>query len=389
MARTMKPEAALAACYPDVAATWHPERNGTRTPADTSSKNSFRAWWRCPAGHEWEEIVATRTGLPGWKGGERAACRVCVGYHVIAPFDCGHTAEVPAAFAEPQRGCPSCRKRRWQEAQAEYQARRVANSATAKRAYADSGERAAALLDDCRPPDDTPAPLVAEWRRVALHAVRVAIVSEEQFGKTGAVGTALAAQRRLAANLVPSVEDLRTAVARREPTPVLGRAHWPIGWLHHLGALEHDTTPAPDVLNDLDSHLRQEVAALEALFGKRQLQMGDVTGLLTELIAGWAYDQEGKWRDRRWNVFRELSLPITPGKSSRFGRLDLTIMRPQEPDMVVEIDSTHKEESLEKLVFARDAGALAVWVRWHGGRFDVPPGIHGVDLIAATRPLTS
>jgi hypothetical protein len=89
----MQPHEALAARYPAVADTWHPDRNGTATPENTSAKNSYAAWWRCPTGHEWQEVVATRTGLPAWKSGNRAACRVCVGYHVIVAFDrAGRTA---------------------------------------------------------------------------------------------------------------------------------------------------------------------------------------------------------------------------------------------------------------------------------------------------------
>ncbi len=149
MAREVKPENSLAALYPAVAVTWHRERNGDRTPDNTSSKMSYRAWWRCRAGHEWDEIVATRTAMAGWKNGDVAACRVCTGHHVIVAFDCGHTAEVPWQFAEPERGCPPCRKARSAARQAEYEQRRAEGSAAAKQAYADAKkeavERVAAL----------------------------------------------------------------------------------------------------------------------------------------------------------------------------------------------------------------------------------------------------
>jgi hypothetical protein len=64
-------------------------------------------------------------------------------------------------------------------------------------------------------------------------------------------------------------------------------------------------------------------------------------------------------------------------------------MRPDGPDLVVEIDSAHSEGNLGKLVFARDAGAIAVWVRWHGGRIEQPAGVSVIDLIGATRGLTT
>lgn len=88
-------------------------------------------------------------------------------------------------------------------------------------------------------------------------------------------------------------------------------------------------------------------------------------------------------------MYRELSLPLTPGGSARFGRPDLTVMRLDASDLVIEIDSEHKEQSVEKLAFARAAGATAVWVRWRGGRVDAPSGIAVIDLVDATRGLTS
>ena len=87
-------------------------------------------------------------------------------------------------------------------------------------------------------------------------------------------------------------------------------------------------------------------------------------------------------------MFRELSVPVTtPGKSSRFGRLDVTVLRPHGPDLVVEIDSSHNDGSVTKLEFARDAGAVPIWVRWHSGRVQAPPGVAVIDLLAATRKL--
>uniref|UniRef100_UPI003F49330D zinc-ribbon domain-containing protein n=1 Tax=Amycolatopsis sp. CA-096443 TaxID=3239919 RepID=UPI003F49330D len=113
--RRTKPEQTLAAMFPEVAATWHPDRNGVHTPENTSAKNSLRAYWRCPAGHEWSEIVATRTSMPGWQHGDRAAYKVCVGYVVATTFACGHTVVVEAKLSRPERDCPPCRRAAWAE----------------------------------------------------------------------------------------------------------------------------------------------------------------------------------------------------------------------------------------------------------------------------------
>lgn len=388
MARGMAPEASLGARFPSVAETWHPVLNGDRTPWNTSAKNSYRAWWRCPEGHEWQEIVATRTSTPAWKRRDPAACRVCVGHHVIVTFTCGHTCEVPAPSARPDRDCPTCRREAWRQRDQQYRQQRAANSAAAKQLYADCADRAQALVQQLEPEGDPPAPLVVEWRRLALHDVRGAIVSEELFGKSGAIETALVHHRRLAGRLVPTAQDLRLAVERREPLRLLDRSHWAPGWLHYLGAGGAPAVRVAPEVASLDSTLSTGAEELLDYFGDRQLRVEDVTRILTDLIVGWAQSQETKWRDRRWKTFRELSLPITPAGSTRFGRVDLTVMRPDAPDLVVEIDSAHNDRSVEKLTFAHEAGGVPVWVRWRGGRVEAPEGVHLIDLVAATRRLT-
>lgn len=51
----------LATVYPDVAAEWHPTRND-KTPRDVTSKNHYRAWWRCrTCFYEWQAPVNMRT----------------------------------------------------------------------------------------------------------------------------------------------------------------------------------------------------------------------------------------------------------------------------------------------------------------------------------------
>lgn len=51
--------ASLAWLRPDIAATWHPTRNGSLTPADVVPGSSKRAWWHCGQ-HEWRTPVQIR-----------------------------------------------------------------------------------------------------------------------------------------------------------------------------------------------------------------------------------------------------------------------------------------------------------------------------------------
>ena len=65
--KTVKGINDFATIYPDVAAEWHPTKNGTAKPEDFSSKNGFRAWWLCKYGHEWDATIhdrASGTGCP-------------------------------------------------------------------------------------------------------------------------------------------------------------------------------------------------------------------------------------------------------------------------------------------------------------------------------------
>ena len=67
----------LAALFPDVAAEWHPTKNGRLTPDEISAGNDEKVWWKCPAGpdHEWRAAVGSRTG-------NETGCPFCVGLQV-------------------------------------------------------------------------------------------------------------------------------------------------------------------------------------------------------------------------------------------------------------------------------------------------------------------
>jgi len=53
----------LATQNPDIAAEWHPTKNGDLTPDQVVAGSAKRVWWKCPQGldHEWPATLVNRT----------------------------------------------------------------------------------------------------------------------------------------------------------------------------------------------------------------------------------------------------------------------------------------------------------------------------------------
>lgn len=78
----------LGTLYPDVAAQWDREKNGSLSPRDVSTGSKIRIWWRCPEGHSWLSPIASRTA---WGHG----CPVCAGKTIV-------TGENDLAHLQPE-----------------------------------------------------------------------------------------------------------------------------------------------------------------------------------------------------------------------------------------------------------------------------------------------
>lgn len=63
-------ERSLAALFPDIAAEWHPTKNGGLEPHEVGPTSSKKVWWKCDTGHEWQSEVRNRTA-------SRAKCKQC------------------------------------------------------------------------------------------------------------------------------------------------------------------------------------------------------------------------------------------------------------------------------------------------------------------------
>ena len=70
----------LASAYPDIAAQWHPEKNGALRPENVTPKSNKRFWWVCEQGHEYQAQVNQRTS-------QHTDCPYCSGKRVLKGFN--------------------------------------------------------------------------------------------------------------------------------------------------------------------------------------------------------------------------------------------------------------------------------------------------------------
>lgn len=59
--------------FADIAAEWHPSKNGALTPQQVSAGAQRKVWWQCSKGHVWQAAVYSRTGT------RKCGCPICAG----------------------------------------------------------------------------------------------------------------------------------------------------------------------------------------------------------------------------------------------------------------------------------------------------------------------
>ena len=79
--RAIKGETDLQTLYPEVAAEWHPTKNGNLNPSDVKPMSNQKVWWKCSKGHEWQAIVGSRVGT------KRENCPFCSNKKVLPGFN--------------------------------------------------------------------------------------------------------------------------------------------------------------------------------------------------------------------------------------------------------------------------------------------------------------
>lgn len=70
----------LLARFPQIAAQWHPTKNGTLRPEQMTSNSNRKVWWLCPLGHAYQAVVAARTA-------QSSGCPYCAGKRVLPGFN--------------------------------------------------------------------------------------------------------------------------------------------------------------------------------------------------------------------------------------------------------------------------------------------------------------
>ena len=90
--KTIPGETDLATTHPELAAQWHPTKNGKWTPQNVSAGSHRKIVWICGKGHEWTASVNRRTY-------NASGCPYCSG-HLPIPGETDFATKCPEAAAE-------------------------------------------------------------------------------------------------------------------------------------------------------------------------------------------------------------------------------------------------------------------------------------------------
>lgn len=69
----------LATTHPELAAEWHPTKNGDTKATDVTAGINRNFWWKCDKGHEWKITISNRTR------GE--TCPICSNHKILKGFN--------------------------------------------------------------------------------------------------------------------------------------------------------------------------------------------------------------------------------------------------------------------------------------------------------------
>ena len=69
----------LSETHPELAAEWHPELNGSKSPAEVTSGSNQKVWWLGACGHHWDSVIHSRSTGTG--------CPYCAGQRALSGFN--------------------------------------------------------------------------------------------------------------------------------------------------------------------------------------------------------------------------------------------------------------------------------------------------------------
>jgi hypothetical protein len=75
----------LSVTHPEIAAEWHPSKNGDLTPEQKTAGSSIEVWWKCKYGHEWPAKINTRASKRAIEKGY-GQCPYCQGKLPLSSF---------------------------------------------------------------------------------------------------------------------------------------------------------------------------------------------------------------------------------------------------------------------------------------------------------------
>jgi hypothetical protein len=105
-----------------------------------------------------------------------------------------------------------------------------------------------------------------------------------------------------------------------------------------------------------------------------------VTARIVASVAAWGAGQG-------WRVYRRAPsvAPLPPPMSNQHSVLDVACARPDGPPVVVEIDRSDRQRTIDKLIAEAGAGRVPIWVRWGAGRFVAPAAPVQMVTVEVTR----
>ena len=98
--------------------------------------------------------------------------------------------------------------------------------------------------------------------------------------------------------------------------------------------------------------------------------------LTTEQVTALIIDEVVAWgRGHGWRVYRRPAsvVRLPPPLEQRHSVIDVGVARADGQPLAIEVDSTDRRRTVEKLLAEAEAGRVPIWVRWAAGPIAVPP----------------